>query len=60
MYICLCRAVTDQQIQQAVDEGVRSMEELQEQLEVSTCCGICAEDANACLQEHMEREAVPA
>ena len=36
------------------------MEELQEQLEVSTCCGICAEDANACLQEHMEREAVPA
>ena len=60
MYICLCRAVTDKQIEQAVEDGARCMEDLQEQLEISTCCGSCAEDAAACLQEHLEREAVSA
>ena len=56
MYICLCHAVTDQQIREAVDDGARSMEELQALLEVSTCCGSCTDDAQACLRQQLQQE----
>ena len=45
MYVCICQAVTDQQIDQAVVDGVRSFNDLQEVLGVSTGCGVCTENA---------------
>lgn len=56
MYICICNAVTDRDIRQAVEKGACSLQCLQEKLAVSTCCGQCAENAEACL-ESVLREA---
>lgn len=41
MYVCLCKAVTDQQVREAVDAGAHSLEEVSDQLEVGTGCGCC-------------------
>ncbi len=42
MYVCLCKAVTDTQIRDAVDEGLVSFEQVQRKLDVSSVCGTCA------------------
>jgi bacterioferritin-associated ferredoxin len=41
MYVCLCHAVTDRQIKQAVKEGVCSLRQVQLCLRVGTNCGKC-------------------
>lgn len=56
MYVCLCQQVTDRDIRDAVvDEGARSMRDLQCRLGVASCCGCCAPCARdvlaAALQE---------
>ena len=43
MYVCLCKAVTDQEILDAVDAGADSAEELSDRLGVGTGCGLCRE-----------------
>jgi len=49
MYICVCNAVTDRDIRAAAAAGVDDFVDLQERLGVSTCCGACRDDAQACL-----------
>lgn len=41
MYVCLCRAVTDRQIRESVENGASSFREVREELDVGTCCGRC-------------------
>lgn len=41
MYVCVCNAVTDKAIQQAVQQGHQSFEAIQGELSVDTCCGRC-------------------
>jgi len=41
MYVCLCHAVTDRQIKQAVQDGVCSLRQVQLCLRVGTNCGKC-------------------
>ncbi|NLR73843.1 MULTISPECIES: bacterioferritin-associated ferredoxin [Leeia] len=55
MYVCICKAVTDRQISQAVADGVSSMRELRMTLGVASCCGKCAPDARALLLEGLAR-----
>lgn len=45
MFICICNAITERQVQSAVAEGALTMSDLQGQLGVATCCGRCAETA---------------
>lgn len=45
MYVCLCHAVTDRQIKQAVAEGVCSLRQVQLCLRVGTNCGKCIPSA---------------
>jgi bacterioferritin-associated ferredoxin len=42
MYVCICNAVTEQDIHDIVAEGSGSMRELRERLGVCDCCGRCA------------------
>lgn len=42
MYVCLCKAVTDSQIKQAVEDGAQSFREVRDSLGVATVCGSCA------------------
>lgn len=45
MYICICNAITERQVKQAVSQGATSMADLQGQLGVASCCGSCADTA---------------
>lgn len=45
MFICVCNAITERQVQGAVAQGASSLADLQGQLGVASCCGCCAETA---------------
>lgn len=42
MYVCLCKAITDSDILDAVNGGVRTMRQLARQTGCSSNCGRCA------------------
>lgn len=52
MYVCLCNAITDRQIQETVAAGAHSLTDLKAQLGVATCCGCCADLASSFLSAH--------
>lgn len=41
MFVCLCHAVTDREINQAIDDGLQTVSELMSELKVATQCGGC-------------------
>lgn len=41
MYICVCRQITEDQVYDAIDNGVETFEQLKEKLPVCTCCQKC-------------------
>uniref|UniRef100_UPI003341A05C (2Fe-2S)-binding protein n=1 Tax=Castellaniella defragrans TaxID=75697 RepID=UPI003341A05C len=45
MYICICNAISERQVQEAVTQGALALTDLQASLGVATCCGHCAETA---------------
>ncbi|CAM3609862.1 (2Fe-2S)-binding protein [Bordetella sputigena] len=45
MYVCVCNAITERQVRAAVDEGAATLDDLQFELGVATCCGTCAATA---------------
>ena len=53
MYLCICKAVSDQQIRQAIREGVRTVGEISTRFGAGTECGKCLESmseyVDACL-----------
>lgn len=52
MYVCICNAVTDHEIREARDRGIRTLERLREETGVASCCGACEPEAQAILAEH--------
>ena len=52
MYVCICNAITDKQIRQAADAGVRDLWQLQAELGVASNCGSCKEHASEILRQH--------
>ncbi len=57
MFVCLCRAVTDRDIHHAVESGVSSFAQLQDELDVSTACGQCACEAQSVFDQKIAQEA---
>ena len=53
MYVCICNAVTDREIRQAVALGAHSLADLKESLGVATNCRKCADCARAILREEL-------
>jgi bacterioferritin-associated ferredoxin len=41
MYVCVCNAVTERDIDTAMAEGCCTLRQLREQLGVGACCGRC-------------------
>ncbi|MES2917035.1 MAG: bacterioferritin-associated ferredoxin [Pseudomonadota bacterium] len=58
MYVCLCKAVTDSHIREAVNQGCCSMRELRNELGVATQCGRCAVTAREVLDEALTEQAL--
>ncbi|ACR12814.1 (2Fe-2S)-binding protein [Teredinibacter turnerae] len=50
MYICLCNAVTEKQVAEAIANGARCMKDLRHHLGVTKTCGRCAQCASECLR----------
>ena len=55
MIVCVCNNISDREIRQAVELGLRTMDELREQLGVATCCGQCAECAQGVLDTQLAK-----
>ena len=53
MYVCLCKAVTDKQIRDAVDNGVQNIDQLQDSCGAVTGCGRCREVAQELIEERL-------
>ena len=58
MYVCLCNAVKDSEIREAVEQGLTSLEDVSEELGVATGCGCCRELAESLIQEHSQASAL--
>ncbi|MEL6447964.1 MAG: (2Fe-2S)-binding protein [Pseudomonadota bacterium] len=59
MYVCICQAITDRQIERAVDAGIDSVEGLRDTLGVASCCGSCMTTAEEILAERKANRALP-
>jgi len=53
--ICQCMNVTDQEIEEAVLEGVRDLEGLQEATKLGTVCGLCKDEAEKLIEEYKRK-----
>jgi len=53
MYVCICNAVTESDIRDAVDNGVRNMKQLSQSTRCATTCGSCKELAVETLQNEL-------
>lgn len=60
MYVCICRAVSDKRIAQAVGQGATTLKDLRERTGLGTCCGKCVPQAYALLRDTLERRRSPA
>ena len=54
MYVCLCKAVTQQQIEDAVDQG-QSYAQVRQSLGVATDCGCCGQAAKQMIRERIQQ-----
>ena len=43
MYVCICNAVTEEQVRRAIAGGARSLDDLREALGLGDQCGKCLE-----------------
>jgi bacterioferritin-associated ferredoxin len=50
MYVCVCKAVSDQDIRRAVAQGADSFAELQARTGCATRCGCCEQAARECFE----------
>ena len=56
MYVCLCKAVTERDIRNAVAEGTRTLHGLRKQLGCSGQCGKCKPQVRAILDEAISQQ----
>ncbi|MCP5145095.1 MAG: (2Fe-2S)-binding protein [Gammaproteobacteria bacterium] len=52
MYVCICNAVTESDIEREIAAGATTLECLQARLNISTCCGSCREITEVILEQH--------
>ena len=59
MYVCICNAVTDREIRQAVKLGASTLKDLREGLGVGANCGKCVSCAKGLLREELSSSVCP-
>lgn len=57
MYVCVCSAVTERQVHEAVNAGAQTLGDLRRDLGVAVECGRCATCARQCLRDAQENYA---
>ncbi len=53
MYICLCKAITEEQIRCSIKAGADTKDKLSAQLGVASQCGSCALELDEILMEEL-------
>ncbi len=51
MYVCICKAISDQDIKEAVHNGAEDLASIQANLGAATGCGTCAEFTEKVISE---------
>lgn len=51
MYVCVCNAINEHHIHQAVRQGAKTIKHLRDQLGVGRECGRCVSCAKACIRK---------
>jgi len=59
MYICVCKAVNDSTIRQAVRDGVTSIRELSARTGCGTQCGSCVKMARQVMHQALKDDVAP-
>lgn len=52
MIVCICRRVSDRDIEREVRSGCQSFDALQDELQVGTACGACKDCARKTFETH--------
>jgi bacterioferritin-associated ferredoxin len=60
MYVCICQAITDRQIESAIKDGAQTFYDLKDQLGVGSCCGSCQDDAESIIARSAVQPGAPA
>ncbi len=60
MYVCICKAVTDRQLEVAINEGLCTRRQLFECFGVGSDCGKCNKDIRDLLNDKAEAKLVTA
>jgi bacterioferritin-associated ferredoxin len=53
MFVCVCHAVTDRDIHQAVDEGIQHIDQLEDRCGVGSGCGSCRTMAQELIESRL-------
>lgn len=56
MYVCVCNAVTERQVYEAIEAGATTVKALSRQLGVGSQCGSCVSCAKECLTKARQSE----
>jgi bacterioferritin-associated ferredoxin len=51
MYVCICHGITERQIHRAVEQGARTLSDVQMNLPVGGCCGRCEDCAREVIRD---------
>jgi bacterioferritin-associated ferredoxin len=51
MYVCICHAVTDDQVGRAVDAGATTVDAVGESTRAGTCCTMCHDTIEDVIEE---------
>jgi bacterioferritin-associated ferredoxin len=57
MFVCHCRALTDREIDEAIADGARDLDEIGRRCGAGTTCGGCCPLLQELLENHACREA---
>lgn len=55
MIVCLCKAVSESQIDQAIDDGLDTFSKLQNSLSVAKQCGACSCEVKSILKHRAKQ-----
>ena len=59
MYVCICNAITDNQIIEAQQNGHTTFKQITRLLGVGNCCGRCVSTAKEVMSDNKVRKYIP-
>ena len=59
MIVCVCNNVSDHKIRKAVQDGMESLAQIRQHLDVGTCCGKCHSCAKQVIRDCLAEQRVP-